>query len=353
MSITVFSVPATLTIDLNNAFTNQGLFNTVYDNLPTGRDYTVTGISFPFLGMTCKTEGILNTYMDIKDAISRLYNYCMKSYLEPVWAVLKSLLKALETIVGKLLDLDLTIPVLNLTLDDLFSNNLYNKLITSITNLYNNSVDQLKDLLKFLGIPFKTYNDTDSPETSIAYLVKNIMVSLWGQLIKKISDVLQAIKTGLTAYDALTKPGVFPPPLSRTWEDTRDAILGKISLFFLTGGPSVQEILDALVAFVKKALNKTSVTAQEVLDYLTNFTLPIFGKPFDWDLPFHGGVNSPQKNLEQLIADIKNYCTNYIGVIIAQFMKAITAILSVFGLSFSVPVLTISYTVCATPNQPA
>jgi hypothetical protein len=216
--------------------------------------------------------------------------------------------------------------------------------------LYNNSIEELKSLLRLLGIPFKAFSDTDSPETTIASIVKNVMVSLWGELIKKIADVLQAIKTGLTAYDALTKPGVFPPPLSSTWADLQDAILGKISLFFLTGGPSVQEILDAIVAFVKRVLNKTVVTAEEILNYLTGFTLPVFGKPFDWELPFHGGVNSPQKNLEQLLGDIKNYCTNYIGLIFAEFMKAISAILSVFGLNFSVPILTISYTVCATPT---
>jgi hypothetical protein len=347
MTLTVVELPATTTIDINNVFTMQGLFNTIYGTLPTNDAYTITGISIPLLGMSCKTDGVINTYMDIKDAVARLYNYLMKSYLEPVWKLLEALLKALEAIVGGLFSIDLTLPVLNLKISDIFSDNLYNRLITSITNLYNNSLEELKSLLRLLGIPFKVFSDTDSPETTIASIVKNIMVSLWGELIKKLADILQAIKTGLTAYDVLTNPGTTYRPLSQIWNDAVDAILGKISLFFLSGGPTIQEIFNAIVSFVKSALDKTVVTAQEILDYLTNFTLPVFGRPFDWDLPFHGGVESPQKNLEQLLADIKNYCTNYIGLILAQFVKAITAILSIFGLSLTLPVLRISYTVCA------
>jgi hypothetical protein len=351
MTLTVVELPATTTIDINNVFTMQGLFNTIYGTLPSSDEYTITGISIPLLGMSCKTDGVINTYMDIKDAVARLYNYLMKSYLQPIWIVIENLLKALEAIVGGLFNIDLTLPVLNLTVSDLFSDNLYNRLITSITNLYNNALDQLKTILNVLGIPFKPYDDTDSPETTIASIVKNIMVSLWGSLIRKIADIIGAIKTGLFAYDSITTPGAFPPPLGTLWESIVDAVLAKIAIFFASGGPTVQEIFDALVAFVKLALDKTVVTAQEILDYLTNFTLPIFGRPFDWDLPFQGGVESPQKNLEQLLADIKNYCTNYIGLILAQFVKAISAILSIFGLNFTLPVLSISYTVCAVRND--
>jgi hypothetical protein len=351
MTLTVVEIPATTTIDINNVFTMQGLFNTIYGTLPTNEAYTITGISIPLLGMSCKTDGVINTYMDIKDAVARLYNYLMKSYLQPIWIIIENLLKALEAIVGGLFSIDLTLPVLNLKVSDLFGDDLYNKLITSVTNLYNNSLEQLKAILSVLGIPFKLFSDTDSPETTIASIVKNIMVSLWGELIKKIADILGAIKTGLFAYDTITTPGAFPPPLGTLWESIVDGILARIAIFFATGGPSIQQIFDAIVAFVKLALDKTVVTAQEILEYLTNFTLPVFGRPFDWDLPFHGGVESPQKNLEQLLADIKNYCTNYIGLILAQFVKAISAILSVFGLTFTLPVLSISYTVCAVRND--
>jgi hypothetical protein len=218
--------------------------------------------------------------------------------------------------------------------------------------LYNNAREDLLSLLRFLGIPFQPFSGVDSPQTDIASIVKNAMVSLWGQLIKKLADILQAIKTGLTAYDILTNPGSFYRPLTTIWVDVTDAILGKISLFFLTGGPSVQEILNALEDFVKSALKKTTVTAQEILDYLTGFTLPVFGKPFDWDLPFQGGVRSPLKDLNQLLGDIKNYCTNYIALILAAFVKAISSILSVFSLSVSFPVLSINYTACAVVNNP-
>jgi hypothetical protein len=73
MSITVVPVPARLTIDLNNVFTNQDLFNTIYSNLPTDQQYTITGISFPFLGMSCKTEGILAQFMKAITAILSVF----------------------------------------------------------------------------------------------------------------------------------------------------------------------------------------------------------------------------------------------------------------------------------------
>ena len=46
MSINVVTIPATTTIDVNQAFTMQGMFNTIYAQLPSGQQYTVTGISF-------------------------------------------------------------------------------------------------------------------------------------------------------------------------------------------------------------------------------------------------------------------------------------------------------------------
>jgi len=44
---------------------------------------------------------------------------------------------------------------------------------------------------------------------------------------------------------------------------------------------------------------------------------------------------------------MKLFCINFLGLLIAQFIKLIDAILKVFGLSLSFPVLTIHYSVCA------
>jgi len=351
MTLNVVSLPATTTIDLNKAFTMQGMFDTVYGSLPNDPKYTVTGISFEFLGMSCKSSGVFDTYADIKEAISRLYNYCMKSYLEPIWKLLNALLKALEAVVGSLLNVDLSLPVLNLTVSDLFSDDLYEKLIVSVTNLYNTAIDDLKHLLNLLGIPFQPFSGVDSPPVDIPTICKNILVSLWGSLIQKIKSILDAIKLGLTAYDYITEQPSPPFTWSTIWNSAVNAILEEVLFLFETGGPTVQEILDALIAACKAALNKTVVTAEDLINYVKNFRLPIIGKPFDWLFPLNPHVDFPWKDINQLLADMKLFIANFLAGILAEFIKAIDAILSLFGLSLAIPVLRISYSVCATINE--
>lgn len=439
MSITVVSIPATLTINPNQAFTMQGLYSNVYSSLPaptvisttgtvgsiasisvagpwsatisgmtstsgfivgdriiatngTGQlaggtptsvtvtkveatsisytivggsgpvsgtltnisrnQYTVTGISFGLLGMTCANSGIMDTYSDIKTAIARLYNYVMKSYLQPIWNLLNGLLTALQNVVGSLLNIDLTLPILNLHISDLFSDNLYNLLVTSITNLYNTAKDQLQTLLNTLSIPFNAFSGLSSPQTDIANIAKNVMSSLWGFFYKKVKQIIDAIKAGLALYDNITSPGAFPPPLSTIWNTAYNAVLSYIIDQFASGGPTIQQIEDALIAFAKATLNKVVVTAQDIINCIANFTLSPFGKPFDWLFPINPTVNAPWKDINQIIGDIKTFCSNFLGRILTNFIAAINAILSVFGLSLSIPTITINYTVCAVINNP-
>jgi hypothetical protein len=351
MTVTVISIPATLTIDANQAFTMQGMFNTVYSQLPSGQQYTVTGISFPQLGMTCSTSGIIDPIADIKNAIARLYNYVMKAYLEPIWNLLNDLLRALENVVGNLLNVNLDLPILGLKISDLFSDNLWNLLTTAVTNLYHTAIDDLKALLSLLGIPFDFNTSTQSVQLDIQQIVKNIFNSLWSVFLQAVKGIIDAIQAGLALYDAITSPQTFPPPLSTIFKTAFDAILSAIIDLIATGGPTVQAIYDLIVSACKAALNKAEVTLEEILNWLENFTIPIFGKPFDWAFPFNIHINSPWKDFTQILGDIKLYCTNFLGLILAEFVKAIDAILSVFGLSLSFPILKISYTVCATLNE--
>jgi phage-related protein len=351
MSLNVVSLPATTTIDLNKTFTMQGMFETVYGSLPNDPKYTITGISFDFLGMECTKSGVIDVYADIKDAISRLYNHCMKIYLEPIWATLKALLSALENIVGKLLDIDLTLPVLNLKIDDLFGDDLYGKLKTAITNLYYNAVDDLKKLCELLGIPFQQFGGFDSPLDDIANIVKGVMVSLWSSLFQKIKSIIDAIRLGLAAYDNVQTPGAFPPPLSTIWDTAVNAVLEYIITLFASGGPTIVQIYNAIVSYAKTILNKAVVTIEDILSVLKDFTLEPFGKPFDWLFPYNPTVDNPWKDINHLLTDIKTVCSNFIALILAQFIKAIDAILQIFSLSFTIPVITINYNVCAIVNE--
>ena len=80
MTITVVSLPAVTTIDVNKAFTMQGMFDTIYSQLPSGDEYTVTGISFEFLGMACATDGIIDPWADIKNDIIK-HRYVLVGFL--------------------------------------------------------------------------------------------------------------------------------------------------------------------------------------------------------------------------------------------------------------------------------
>jgi len=314
--------------------------------------YTVTGISLQFLGIPCSNSGVMDTYADIKTQISLLYNKIMKSYLQPIWDLLNNLLKSLQNIVGGIFDIDLTLPVLGFTVNDLFSDNLYQRLIVAITNLYNNSVDELKRLLNLLGIPFEPFGGLSSPSFDIVNIAKNVLASLWGAFYQKIKKIIDYIKTALTAYDIATEQPTPTFQWSTVFSKALD-ILGQAIIDFLaSGGLTVQQILDDLIAFAKAFYNKTVVTAQDILNCIQNFTLPVFGKPFDWVFPINPGVNAPWKDINQLIGDIKMFCSNIIGTALASFIKAIEAILSLFGLSFNFPVVTINYSACAVENNP-
>lgn len=335
-------VPAKIVVDLNKTFTMQGLYDTVVLQYPQDPTLTIVGISVPIINYQCKEIGIIDPIKDIKEAIARLYNKLMTAMVQPVWNILYRLYSILKRF--RLPVIDLKLPVFNLTIGDLFASDLYDRLKAEVLKIYDSQIDKLKKILALLKIPYPIYTDIISPEIDIEYIVKSILTSLWDSLLKLISKIIGYIRTGLKAWDIITKGR--PYPLTPIWDSAVDLILGKI-LKLLAIPPSMEEIYNAIIAFVKRITGKLIVTYEDIMKYIEDFKLPIIGTPFDWTLPLNIKVNAPNIDVAKILGDIKIWINNYLFSLLVKFIKAITKILSVFRLKFVLPKITIPLTLCA------
>lgn len=336
-------VQGNIVIDLSKTFNMETFFQTIQLSYPTDPGLTVVGISIPLVQVACKNIGIINPIDDIKEAISNLYNYCMKSVFQPIWKLLKKILKALERVLG-VININTNLPVFNLTFSDLFSNDLYDKVKARITELYYSARDQITAILNLLKIKDPIFADIQSPELEIEQIVKHIIMSLWDSLLKAIAQVMGYIKTGLVLWDILTKGK--PYPLTPIWNSAIDAFLAKVISFF-TLPPGITEIYDALKAWAEQLYNKAEATYYDMVRALSEFKLPVFGKPFDWSLPLNLNVDAPNLDLSKILGDIKRWISNYLLSLLQSFVRAIVRILKIFGLSFTVPKIRIPITLCA------
>jgi hypothetical protein len=334
-------VAAKIVIDLNKTFTMESLYETVVLQYPKDPTLSIVGISVPIINYQCKEIGIIDPIKDIKEAIARLYNNLMTSIVKPIWNTLYGLYNALKRFGLGVLDLKL--PVFDLTISDLFASDLYDRLKAAVLKIYESGKDKLKQILALLKIPYPFFTDIQSPEIDIEYIVKSILSSLWDTVLKLISKIIGYIKTGLLAWDLFTKG--LPVPLSPIWSAAIDAILAKI-LALLALPPSMKEIYDAIVAFVTKIIGRIP-TYEDIMKYIKDFKLPIFGNPFDWKLPLNFKVNAPNIDVAKILGDIKIWMNTFLFKLLAQFMKLISKILSVFGLSFLIPTINIPLTLCA------
>jgi len=342
---TEIQVQGTLVIDLAKGLNMQKIYTLVQDAYPNDPSLTVTGVSIPLFNIGCKHTGVIDPITDVKEAVSRLYDELMKTYLEPIFKILQELFDILKHF--GLAALDLTIPILNLHISDLFSKDLYDKLKVSLTDLYNNAKDQLLELLKLLGIPYPFFTDFNIPELEITEIIKRVKASLWGFFYKIISELVSLIQIGLEAYDAITYK---VPTLSEIWKKVKDAILGKI-LDILISLPSFQDIENAIKAFIKTIYGDIEATYEQIIEALKNFHLPIFGKPFDWLFPIDIKVNRPNIDFTKIVSDIKIWINNFIGQILAEFIQAIDQILKLLKIpSFEFPKIEIPVLLCAVKN---
>ena len=315
-----------------------------YPNDPT---IIPIGIAVPGICITnCNAIGVIDAENDVNDAASRIYNAGMQAIYQPVWTALYEAYQALKHF--GLGVIDLTLPYFGLHISDLFDPNFYCKLYDIIAKLFPLKLDFLKNIFKALGIPWPFYNNFDSIQEKIKYIVRSIWQSLWDQLLKKINTIKDLIQKGLALFDTATYK---VPTLSVLWKKAVDQILASI-LKYLKEPPSLQQILDDLKAFAKKILKKAEVTAQDILKAIKNFKLPFFGKPWDWLEPFSKHTINPEKILAKLVSDIGLWIKNFIANIILKFVEFVLHILEILGIKFKLPTLKIPITLCVIRVKP-
>lgn len=343
-------VPGTLTFDLSAPFTQKGIYEAIkLIKPPPSPDYTIVSIAVPLVYVNCLEVGIFDPVTMLKDAALKLYNYLMQYYIQPIWNALYSLYEALKNF--GLAFLDLTIPILDLTLADLFDPNLIEKIKAKILDWYYNAKDKLIELLNLLGIPWPINVNVNAPQFDIEYIVNAILNSLWSFVLKLIKKVVALISQGLRLWELATQQGAIV--WSQIWDNLVDSILGYI-MDFLTNIPTIQEIYDALVAYAQELYDKVVLSFEELLEALKSFKF--FGlKPFDWDLPWNPTINFPEIDLMRMLNSMLVWFKNFIFSIIKQFIDAVMDILEFFGINLTgLLTINIPITFCAEPtNQTA
>lgn len=322
----VSPVSATIDIATADAFTMQGLYETIRKAFPGDPNTRVVGISLPLLGIDCKTSGMINPGEDIKEMVSKLFHEGYKNLIQPIWNCLVRLANILSA--GAL---DEKLPVLNLSITDLFRTDIWTVVTTMITRLWNQAKDGLNsilNILNILGIPWPLFTDIQNDQKTIEYIVKNIISSFWDTVMKKIKQYIDMIATALKIYDAIYHTG-----FSITWEGAITAVLNKIA-DYLIAAPTIKEIKEYVETFAKAALDKATVTYGEIMSVINNFTIPKFGRPFDWILPLNEQAVIPNIDFVKILSDIKHWMSHFVGKILKEFIEAVNTVLSFFGVGF-------------------
>lgn len=303
-------------------FTTQGIYESVVSAYPAGK--TVTGISIPLLGITCKEFGVINPMQDIKEAVVRLYNYAMGSYIRPIFNALVSIVTKLSAGV-----IDFKLPFLDLTISDLFKADTYDRVKAAVVKLYQESIEQLKSLLKLLGIPWPLFTEINDPAVEVALIVKAIMTSFWDMVIKRIWDMVNLILLALEIYDRINKSN-----WSITWSQAIKAALNFIAKFFVVP-PSISDIESALKEFARKLYGNVELTYQMLIDAMKSFKLPIFGLPLDWKFPEDLSASIPNVDFVRLLTDMKVWLSNFILNVVKKFIYIIsgTGLLKALGIN--------------------
>ena len=115
------NIQGKIKIDPTAAFNMQGITDAIKLAYPSDPTLTVVSIDVPLLNIACKEFGLINPIEDIKEAAARIYNAMLTKIVKPIYELLYRLMNILS--LGSLSKLKL--PVLDLTIDDLFKDNIF------------------------------------------------------------------------------------------------------------------------------------------------------------------------------------------------------------------------------------
>jgi len=323
------TVSVSLKFNPANGLNMQTIYQSIVDAFP--KDKTVIGIGIPLLGIECKHYGVINPIEEIKEAVARAYDFFVNSYWRPIMKAITQLLKILK------INFKLSIPNLKLTLDDLFSTRLLDKIKAQLLQLYKTAKSKVDAIFKFFGIPDPLFKEILDPEKEIMYKAKAIMTALPSLLQSKLKALI------LNMDRALSKIGgkIFKP-LYDIWKKA----VGVLFVFLFNTPFKIDELIKMIEEFAKKLLKKAQVTYADLMIALDKFKIPGIGRPHDWKLPYNPKVNMPNIDFIKLLTDIQLWLSNFFMNIVLRFIKAILRVLKFFGINFGTVTLPLKVTLC-------
>jgi hypothetical protein len=225
---------------------------------------------------------------------------------------------------------------LKITLDDLFSTRLVDKIKAQLLQLYKTAKAKVDAIFKFFGIPDPLFKEILDPEKELMYKAKAIMTAIPGLLQSKLKALV------LTITRALEKIGgkVFKP-LFDIWKKAVSV------LFAVLFAPTrIDELKKLIEDFAKKLLKKAQVTYEDLMKALDKFKIPGIGRPHDWKWPYNPKVNMPNIDFIKLVTDIQLWLSNFFMNVVLRFIKAILKVLKYFGIKFEPVTLPLKITLC-------
>ena len=301
----------------------QGIYDSVTSLYPA--DSTVTGISIPMLGITCIETGVINPFADIKEAVVRMYNDAMGQYLRPAWNALFSIFNILSAGV-----LDFKIPLLDLTIFDLFKRDSYNRIEVAVAKLYAESKEKVKDLCRLFSIPFPLFTGISDAKKEVQLIVKALVTSFWDETFKIMNKMITMISAALFIYDRIKRTA-----FQVTWEKAIAAVFKEL-FFYMAVPSSVAQLKDLLTEYAKSLYNTATVTYDQLIQAMKSFKVPFFGSPMEFNIDkILSKVSIPEVDFASLLVDMKVWLGNVIVDTVKKFIFFIsgTTLLKALGIN--------------------
>jgi hypothetical protein len=254
-----------------------------------------------------------------------MYNNAMSQYIRPVWDVLYLIFRTLSA--GFI---DFKLPLLDLTVLDLFARDSYNRIEVAVAKLYAESKEKIKELCNLFSIPFPQFTGISDSIKEVQLIVKSLVTAFWDEIFKKINTMITMISAALFIYDRINKTA-----FEFSWKSAISAIFKEL-FFYMALPVSIKELKDLLIAHAKSIYDTATVTYDQLIQAMKSFKIPFFGAPLEFNLDkILSKVSIPEVDFASFLIDMKVWLGNVIVDTIKKFIFFIsgTNLLKALGIN--------------------